>query len=120
MKGLRIGIVWAGNPDHVNDSRRSLDLSMFAPLFAVAGTSFASLQYGPRAADLKKLKRKTPIEDLAASFEDFIDTAAAVSALDLVITVDTSVAHRRRRAGQAGLGDAAVGDRLALAAQPRG
>ena len=64
MKGLRIGIVWAGNPDHVNDSRRSLDLSMFAPLFAVRGTTFASLQYGPRAADLKKLKRKTPIEDL--------------------------------------------------------
>ena len=93
MKGLRIGIVWAGNPDHVNDSRRSLDLSMFAPLFAVRGTTFASLQYGPRAADLKKLKRKTPIEDLAASFEDFIDTAAAINALDLVITVDTSVAH---------------------------
>jgi tetratricopeptide (TPR) repeat protein len=93
MKGLRIGIVWAGNPDHVNDSRRSLDLSMFAPLFAVRGTTFASLQYGPRAGDLKKLKRKTPIEDLAASFEDFIDTAAAINALDLVITVDTSVAH---------------------------
>jgi len=93
MKGLRIGIVWAGNPDHVNDMRRSLDLSLFAPLFAVRGTSFASLQYGSRVADLKKLKRKTPIEDLAADFEDFVDTAAAITALDLVITVDTSVAH---------------------------
>ena len=93
MKGLRVGIVWAGNPDHVNDSRRSIDLKMLAPLFDVRGTSFASLQYGPRAADVKKLKRKTPIEDLAAKFEDFIDTAAAIAALDLVITVDTSVAH---------------------------
>jgi len=93
MKGLRIGVVWAGNPDHVNDSRRSLDLSLFAPLFAIRGARFVSLQFGPRAADLKKLKRKTPIEDLAAKFEDFVDTAAAINALDLVITVDTSVAH---------------------------
>ncbi len=93
MKGLRIGVVWAGNPDHVNDTRRSIPLSLLAPLFAVRGTSFASLQFGPRAADLKKLKRKTSIEDIAAKFEDFVDTAAAVSALDLVITVDTSVAH---------------------------
>ncbi|HTZ02684.1 MAG TPA: tetratricopeptide repeat protein [Xanthobacteraceae bacterium] len=93
MKGLRVGIVWAGNPEHVNDSRRSIELGKFAPLFAVDGASFVSLQYGPRAADLKKLKRKPPIEDLAADFEDFVDTAAAVSALDLVITVDTSVAH---------------------------
>ena len=93
LKGLRIGIVWAGNPEHVNDKRRSLDLSLLAPLFAVRGTGFASLQYGARAADLKKLKRKSPIEDLAAGFEDFVDTAAAIAALDLVITVDTSVAH---------------------------
>jgi tetratricopeptide (TPR) repeat protein len=93
MKGVRVGIVWAGNPDHVNDTRRSIDLKLWAPLFAVRGTSFASLQFGPRAADLKNLKRKTPIDDLAAKFEDFIDTAAAVNALDLVITVDTSVAH---------------------------
>ena len=93
MTGVRIGVVWAGNPDHVNDSRRTLDLSQLAPLFAVPDTSFASLQFGPRAADLKKLKRKTPVEDLATDFADFVDSAAAVSALDLVITVDTSVAH---------------------------
>ncbi len=93
MKGLRIGIVWAGNPDHINDTRRSIDLSTLAPLFAVPGASFASLQFGSRAADLKKLKRKPPIEDVAAEFKDFVDTAAAISALDLVITVDTAVAH---------------------------
>jgi tetratricopeptide (TPR) repeat protein len=93
LKGLRIGIVWAGNPEHVNDTRRSIDLDKLAPLFAVRGTSFVSLQFGPRAADLKKLKRKPPIEDLAGGFKDFVDTAAAISALDLVITVDTSVAH---------------------------
>jgi tetratricopeptide (TPR) repeat protein len=93
MKGLRVGIVWAGNPDHVNDTRRSVALPLLSPLFAVRGTSFASLQYGPRAADLKKLKRKVTIEDIGNKFEDFADTAAAVNALDLIITVDTSVAH---------------------------
>lgn len=91
MNGLKVGLVWAGNPEHVNDHRRSLNFALLAPLFAVPGTSFASLQFGPRAADLKKVKRQ--IEDLAGGFEDFVDTAGAVSALDLLITVDTSVAH---------------------------
>jgi tetratricopeptide (TPR) repeat protein len=94
MKGLKIGLVWAGNPEHVNDHRRSLDLKLFAPLFAVPGTSFASLQVGPRGADLKKLKDgKIKIDDLSGAFSDFVESGAAVSALDLVITVDTSMAH---------------------------
>jgi tetratricopeptide (TPR) repeat protein len=93
MQGLKVGLVWAGNPEHVNDTRRSLDLKVLAPLFAVQGTSFASLQFGPRTADLKKRKGKPAIEDLGAQFGDFADTAGAINALDLVITVDTSVAH---------------------------
>ncbi|MGA3307558.1 MAG: tetratricopeptide repeat protein [Xanthobacteraceae bacterium] len=100
MADLKIGVVWAGNPEHANDARRSIDLELLAPLFAVRGTSFASLQVGPRAADLKKLQKakkgksaKPAIEDLAPAFADFADSAGAVSALDLVITVDTSVAH---------------------------
>ncbi len=98
MEGLKVGVVWAGNPDHVNDTRRSIDLTRLAPLLAVPGASFASLQFGPRTADLKKLNKDRrdgtpPIEDLAPEFEDFVDTAAAIAALDLVITVDTSVAH---------------------------
>ncbi len=94
MKGVKVGLVWAGNPEHVNDVRRSIDLELLAPLFAVRGVSFASLQYGPRTADLKKLKGRTrTIENLAPEFGDFTETAGAVEALDLVITVDTSVAH---------------------------
>jgi tetratricopeptide (TPR) repeat protein len=93
MGGLKIGVVWAGNPEHVNDTRRSVDLNLLAPLFAVPGTSFVSLQFGPRTADLKKLKGKSRIEDLGAAFGDFTDTAGAMAALDLLITVDTSVAH---------------------------
>ena len=56
---MKIGVVWAGNPEQANDLRRSIELSVLAPLFAVPGTSFVSLQFGPHAADLKKLKRRT-------------------------------------------------------------
>jgi tetratricopeptide (TPR) repeat protein len=94
MAGVKVGIVWAGNPEQANDFRRTVDLSVLAPLFAVPGTSFASLQFGPHAADLKKLKRRKPaIDNLSPELRDFADTAAAIAALDLVITVDTSVAH---------------------------
>jgi tetratricopeptide (TPR) repeat protein len=94
MPGLRVGLVWAGNPEHSNDHRRSLDLDLLAPLFKEPHTSFASLQVGPRAADLKKLKGAARrIDDLSSAFPDFVESAAAVSALDLVITVDTSMAH---------------------------
>jgi tetratricopeptide (TPR) repeat protein len=94
MDGLKVGIAWAGNPEHVNDTRRSLDLSILEPLFAVRGTTFVNLQVGPRAAELKKLKKVQPaIEDISSELTDFADTAGAIAALDLVITVDTSVAH---------------------------
>jgi tetratricopeptide (TPR) repeat protein len=94
MRGLKVGIVWAGNPEHVNDHRRSVELKWLEPLFAIRGASFVSLQVGPRAADLKKFKGgKHAIADLAPALSDFVESAAAVSALDLVITVDTSMAH---------------------------
>ena len=94
MSGLKVGLVWAGNPEHVNDHRRSVDLSLLAPMLATTGASFASLQVGPRAADLNKLKGSSlAIEDLAPAFDDFQESAAAVTALDLMITVDTSAAH---------------------------
>jgi tetratricopeptide (TPR) repeat protein len=92
--GLKVGLCWAGNPEHSNDARRSIDLPVLASLFTVPGTSFVSLQFGKRAADLKKLKPgKAPIDDLSPNFGDFEETAGAIMALDLVITVDTSVAH---------------------------
>jgi tetratricopeptide (TPR) repeat protein len=94
MVGLKVGIVWAGNPEHSNDARRSLGLSALVPLFGVSGASFASLQVDKRAVDLKKLSRgKISIEDLSSQLTDFAESAAAIAALDLVITVDTAVAH---------------------------
>jgi tetratricopeptide (TPR) repeat protein len=90
LGGFKIGIVWAGNPEHVNDRRRSLDLAMLAPLFAVPGTSFVSLQVGPRAADVSS---HPDVTDLSRDLADFSDTAAAIAGLDLVIAIDTSIAH---------------------------
>jgi tetratricopeptide (TPR) repeat protein len=87
---IKVGLVWAGNPKHSNDMRRSLELKALAPLTAVPGTSFVSLQVGPRAADARKAPA---VRDLSKQLTDFTETAAAVAALDLVITVDTSVAH---------------------------
>jgi tetratricopeptide (TPR) repeat protein len=94
LTGFKVGVVWAGNPEHANDTRRSLDVSLLAPLLGVPRTSFVSLQIGKRSAELKKLNRgKPPIRDVSSYFNDFDETAGAVAALDLVITVDTSVAH---------------------------
>ena len=99
LPGLRIGLCWAGGPtpalpvfqhsDRGMDRRRSITLARYAPLFAVPGVSVVSLQKGEAAA-------QTPgraIHDWTAELTDFADTAALIEALDLVITVDTAVAH---------------------------
>jgi tetratricopeptide (TPR) repeat protein len=91
LKGLKVGIAWSGNPSHVNDFRRSLDLATLAPLLAVAGASFVSLQVGPRAEDLKA--GHAAVYDPSAEISDFSDSAGIVAALDLVITIDSAVAH---------------------------
>ena len=88
----RVGVVWAGNPRHVNDRRRSLPFAALAPLWDVPGVSWASLQAGPRASDLAGAPPGV-IEDLAPRLHDFGETAAAVCQLDLVVTADTAVAH---------------------------
>ncbi|MHB1514318.1 MAG: tetratricopeptide repeat protein [Acidiferrobacteraceae bacterium] len=88
-----IGIVWAGRPTHPNDRHRSCPVSWFAPLADVPGVSVFSLQKGQRSADLRADPRGSRITDLGPLINTFSDTAAAVSRLDLVITVDTAVAH---------------------------
>ncbi len=89
---LKIGIVWAGNPDHQNDCNRSMPIAALAPLTGLAGVRLYSLQVGARAADLDLLPAGS-ITDLSPQLTDFAETAAALSALDLVIAVDTSVVH---------------------------
>ena len=89
VEGFKVGIAWQGNPDHTRDRRRSVPLRAFAPLAGVPGVRLVSLQKGPGREQLPDLG----VLDLANHLEDFADTATLMSNLDLVITVDTAVAH---------------------------
>lgn len=91
--GLRVGVVWGGSPGHGNDRNRSLSLAALAPLAAVPGVRLVSLQKGPPADQIRALPIGMQILDLSADITDFADTAAIMANLDLVVTVDTSVAH---------------------------
>ena len=88
--GRKVGIVWSGNPVHPNDARRSMQTTEIAPLLKVAGWTPVSLQVGPRSGEVETL---FGIADHAAALRDFQETAALVECLDLVIAVDTAVAH---------------------------
>ncbi|MBI3545964.1 MAG: tetratricopeptide repeat protein [Gammaproteobacteria bacterium] len=89
---LRVGLVWAGGGLHPNNYRRSCKLAALHELLAVPGVRFFSLQKGTAADELAALP-DNGIVDLGPSLNDFADTAAASMALDLVISVDTAVAH---------------------------
>ena len=88
----RVGLAWRGNADHSNDHNRSMALSTWEPLCSV-GVQFTSLQVAPTRDDLFFLQTKKEIDHLGNQIGDFSDTAAIIDMLDLVITVDTSVAH---------------------------
>ena len=91
---LKIGLVWAGNPKRENDQLRSCTLAQFSRLLNIEGIAFYSLQKGPKAAELSQMPQCSDrIQDLSHHLNDFADTAAIVAQLDLVITVDTAVAH---------------------------
>jgi tetratricopeptide (TPR) repeat protein len=89
---LRVGLVWSGRPTHANDHNRSIPLRMISRILNV-GATFVSLQKEPRPDDRAALLERSEIVDLTADLTNFAETAALISCLDLVITVDTSVAH---------------------------
>jgi Flp pilus assembly protein TadD len=97
--GLRAGLVWAGQARHwlqgftSVDRRRSVGLAAFAPLAAVRGVRFVSLQAGTAAAQGQEPPPGMELTDPMESVRDFADTAAIIANLDVVISVDTSVAH---------------------------
>jgi tetratricopeptide (TPR) repeat protein len=89
---LRVGLVWSGSLTHSNDRYRSIPLRTLSRILDVDAT-FVSLQKDPRPGDATVLRERSDIVDLTADLTNFTDTAALISCLDLVITVDTSVAH---------------------------
>jgi len=90
---LRVGLVWGGRGTHSNDRNRSIKLGQFAPLASAANAAFYSLQKGTASADAGDPPRGMLLTDWTKELNDFAETAALVQNLDLLITVDTAVAH---------------------------
>ena len=95
IDGLRIGIVWQGNPQHRGDHTRSVPLVRFGRLASLSGVRLISLQKGHGREQLEQVRDQFPLVDLGGRTwdESMSDTAALIEAFDLVVTVDTAAAH---------------------------
>lgn len=90
----KVGLVWAGNPDHMNDHLRSIPLSMFEPLWQLEGFHFIILQQGAKALEqLTYIPSHVAYTVVSDQLTDFSETAAALKQLDVLVSVDTAVAH---------------------------
>jgi tetratricopeptide (TPR) repeat protein len=90
---LRAGFVWSGSPSHKNDANRSIPLARLAALFERLPFACFSLQREWRDADRGILQSLPNLRDIGPELGDFADTAAVISQLDVVVSVDTAVAH---------------------------
>ena len=91
--GLRVGVVWQGNPQHRFDRYRSFSSLEFKPLADVPGVRLFSLQKGPGSEQLPDLARQCAVVDLADRIQDFNDAAAVMKNLDLVVSCDSAPVH---------------------------
>jgi tetratricopeptide (TPR) repeat protein len=89
----RIGIIWAGRPTHANDRLRSIPLATLAPLGMLSNVTLFAIQKGPTISQTGAWYGRAPLVNLGAEVADYDDTMAILENLDLLITVDTSVAH---------------------------
>jgi Tfp pilus assembly protein PilF len=90
---LAVGIAWAGNPKHSNDANRSMPLEQVFALTDLEGVALYSLQKGARAADLRALGFDAFVRDLDHGIADFADLAAAIMALDVIVSIDSAPVH---------------------------
>ena len=89
----RVALAWAGNAQHINDRNRSIALSRLASLWSAASPRFIGIQRELRGEDAELLAREPRVMQIGAELDDFADTAAVIALVDLVVSVDTSVAH---------------------------
>ena len=92
-RALRVGVGWAGNPIFSTDTSRSIGLPRLSPLLSVPGVQFISLQKDLRSGDEELLRRHPQVIHLGDRLDDFHDTAAVMSLLDLMISSDTAPVH---------------------------
>jgi Flp pilus assembly protein TadD len=93
LPGFKVGIAWQGNPEFQRDRQRSFQLALLAPVARLAGIRLISLQKGVGTEQLGAFSKQFAVTDLANRQPDFMETAAVLKSLDLVITPDTSLAH---------------------------
>lgn len=92
--GLRVGLVWRGNPEHANDTNRSCPFSALVTLFDLAGVHFYAMQWGGMTEDeIESVAGRENVTDLGRTFDDFGEAAEILAALDVLVTVDTAMAH---------------------------
>lgn len=90
---LTVALAWAGNPQHSNDHRRSISGAALAPLLAMPGVRFVALQKSPSLAEVLPVALHDRLIDMGAHCESFGDSAHVLQRVDLLVTVDTAVAH---------------------------
>ncbi len=115
-RGLKIGIAWRGGRQNTNQARRSLTLAELAPLLGQAGAHFVSLQHTECRGEIEQMRASSgaTLHHWQEAIDDYDETAALVSALDLVISVQTAVIHLGGALGRPHLGARAVNAGMAL------
>ena len=97
IDGFKIGIAWQGNPEYISDRKRSVPLEQFGRMANIDGVRLISLQKGPGTEQLKSVEGKFSVVDLGDKLDKsggaFMDTAAILKNLNLVITSDTALPH---------------------------